>query len=93
MNATKTRSGRSAALRWEQILDACADGVADGLRTHLPRAVGIVLSAAAICVSLLLAHIVLGVPMAVSGVGAGTGPLIYTLTRALGFPSERDAQR
>jgi len=75
------------------MLDACTDGVADGLRTHLPRAVGIVLSTGAICVSLLLAHIVVGVSVAVSGVGAGAGTLIFTLARALRFPGERDPHR
>lgn len=93
MDRTKPTGRRSGASRCEQLLNACTDGLADGLRSHIPGAVGIVLKAVAICVSLLLAHLLVGVPIAASGVGAGAGTLIYTLTRALRFLGEQDPHR
>jgi hypothetical protein len=93
MDRTKPTGRRSAAGRWQQQLDACTDGLADGLRTRIPGAVGIVLNTLAVCISLLLAHILLGVPVAVCGVGAGAGTLINALTRALRFLREHDPHR
>lgn len=88
MNRTKPTRLSSAAGRWEQLLDACTDGLADGLRSHIPGAVGVALNTLAVCISLLLAHILLGMSVAVSGVGAdAAGTLIYALTRVLRFPT------
>ncbi|HEX4116037.1 MAG TPA: hypothetical protein VHY18_09210 [Solirubrobacteraceae bacterium] len=92
MDRTKPTGQRSAAGRWLQLLDACTDGLADGLQTHIPRAVGIVLNTLAVCVSLLLVHILLAVPMAMSGVGAGAGTFIYAM-RALRFLRGHDPHR
>jgi hypothetical protein len=77
-NATERCSGMS---RRDQLLDACIDGLADGLRSHVPGAVGIVLKTAALCVSLTLAHILLGIPLAIGGLGAGAGTLLHASTR------------
>jgi hypothetical protein len=92
MDRTKPTGQRSVG-RWQQLLNACTDGLAEGLRTLIPGAVGIVLNTLAVCISLLLAHILLGVPVAVGGVGAGAGTLIYALTRALRFLREHDPHR
>jgi hypothetical protein len=94
MNRTKPTRLRSDAGRWEQLLDACTDGLANGLRSHIPGAVGVALNTLAVCISLLLAHILLAVPVAVRGVGAGAaGTLIYALTRVLCFLREYDPHR
>lgn len=89
-----TLNGRGCgAGRWAQLLDAFTDGVANGLRTHVPGAVGIVLKTAALCASLLLAHLLLGVTMAASGLGAGGVVVIYSFARALRLPGEHDSHQ
>lgn len=75
MHCEKPRKRRSRTRR-DRLLDACTDGLADGLRTRIPGAVGIVLNTMAVCSSLLFAHIVLGVPATVSGMGAGAGSVL-----------------
>jgi hypothetical protein len=91
MDCPEPTGRRSGHGRWDQLLDACTDGLAGGLRSHIAGALGIVLNTVAICSSVLLAHILLGVPVAVSGVGAGAGTLIYIVTHALRYLCEHDA--
>jgi hypothetical protein len=83
MDRMERTGRRRGADLWAQLLVACTDGVTEGLRTQIPGAVGIVLKTVALCVSLKLAHLLLGVPVPAGGVGAGAATVIYALKRAL----------
>lgn len=69
------------------------DGFADGLREHLPGAVGILLKSTAICLSAAFAHVLLDVPMTATTVGAGAGTIASTLGGALRLLRVREPQR
>lgn len=60
---------------------ALAEGVANGLREHVPGAIGIVIKSAAICLSVALAHFALAVPVASTAVGATSIGVIPYLIR------------
>jgi CHASE2 domain-containing sensor protein len=61
--------------------DALADGVANGLREHVPGAVGILIKSVAVCVSLALVHVVLAIPVAPTAIGAtGVGATSYLIS-------------
>lgn len=68
------------------VTDALADGVANGLREHVPGAVGILIKSVAVCVSLALVHVVLAIPVAPTAIGAtgigGTSYLISLIWKA-----------
>lgn len=60
------------------VTDALADGVATGLREHVPGAVGIIIKSVAVCASLALVHVVLAIPIASTAIGAtGVGATSY----------------
>jgi CHASE2 domain-containing sensor protein len=52
--------------------EALAEGVANGLREHVPGAVGIIIKSAAVCASAAIAHFALAVPAAPTAIGATT---------------------
>jgi hypothetical protein len=53
-----------------KMTDALADGVANGLREHVPGALGIIIKSVAVCVSLALMHVVLAISVASTAIGA-----------------------
>jgi hypothetical protein len=66
------------------------DGLADGLRQHLPDAVGILLKSAAICLSAAFAHVILDVSTTATTVSAGAGTIVLTVNSALRFVRGRE---
>ncbi len=65
------------------VIDALVDGVANGLREHVPGAVGIIVKSVAVCVSLVLVHVVLAIPVASTAIGAtGVGATSYLISLA-----------
>jgi hypothetical protein len=65
------------------VIDAFADGVANGLREHVPGAVGIIVKSVAVCASLALVHVVLAIPVASTAIGAtGVGVTSYLFSLA-----------
>jgi hypothetical protein len=61
--------------------DALADGVASGLREHVPGAVGIIIKSVAVCASLALVHLVLAIPIASTAIGVtGLGATSYLIS-------------
>ena len=66
------------------MIDAFVDGVANGLREHVPGAVGIIVKGVAACASLALVHVVLAIPVASTAIGAtGVGATSYLLRAGL----------
>jgi hypothetical protein len=67
----------------DQLCSALTDGLTEGLREHLPGAVGIIVKTIAICLSAICAHVVLDVSMTSTTIGAGTATLTSTVISAL----------
>lgn len=66
-----------------KMTDALADGVANGLREHVPGALGIIIKSVAVCLSLALMHLVLAMSVASTAIGAtGVGATSYLISLA-----------
>jgi hypothetical protein len=62
----------------DRLKQAAREGLAEGLRLHLPGAVGIVTKGIPLCAAISFAHFVLGMGLpgsAISTVVAGIGPV------------------
>jgi hypothetical protein len=75
----------ASAPRLPLLLDALVDSVVEGLREHLPGALGILLKSLAICLSAASAHLILGASMAATTFGAGAGIIATAVHGGLGF--------
>jgi hypothetical protein len=68
---------------WARVGDALADGLVAGLREHVPGGVGIVVKSLAVCLSMAVVHVVLGLSIAALAVSAGVGTIASPVSSAL----------